>query len=282
VADPGAVHVCYCHNPFRYAWEERDATIAARPAPLRPPLRALLDRWRSWDRSAAARVDRYVANSHATAERIERCLGREATVLHPPIELDRFTPGAPVGDQYLVVGELMAHKRADVAIRAFAELGLPLTVVGDGPEARRLRRLAGPGVTFTGRVPDAEVATLMARCKALVVCAEEEFGLAAVETLASGRPVIGLAAGGLLETVEEGRTGAFFPVAEPAALAATVRAFDPLSVDPADCRAAALRFAPEAFAAGMAAEVAAARADAREPRPTTRLRRAGLARAAAA
>src|SRR3954471_10918816 len=145
LVDPGAVHVCYCHNPFRYAWSEREATLAARSALSRPALRLLLNRWRQWDWIAAQRVDRYVANSELTAARVRRSLGRDSTVLHPPVELRRFQPAPPeaIGDHYLVLAELMAHKRIEVAVRAFNALGRELIVVGDGPEARRLRRLAG-------------------------------------------------------------------------------------------------------------------------------------------
>ena len=192
LVDPGAVHVCYCHNPFRYAWTEREATLSGRNPLTRPPLRALLSRWRQWDWIAAQRVDTYVANSAITAARVRRYFGRESTVLHPPVELSRFSPG-PVGAHYLVLAELMAHKRIDVAMRAFNALGLPLVVVGDGPEYRRLKRLAGPTVRLTGRLSDAEVADLLRTSQALVVTAEEEFGIAAVESLASGRPVIALA-----------------------------------------------------------------------------------------
>ena len=201
LVDPGAVHVCYCHNPFRYAWNEREATLSARNVLTRAPLRALLSRWRQWDWIAAQRVDTYVANSAITAARIRRYFGRESTVLHPPVELARFSPG-PVGAHYLVLAELMPHKRIDVAVRAFNALGLPLVVVGDGPESRRLRRLAGPTVRLTGRLSDDEVADLLRTSQALIVTAEEEFGIAAVESLASGRPVIALRSGGVLETVE--------------------------------------------------------------------------------
>ena len=160
----------------------------------RPPLRALLSRWRQWDWIAAQRVDAYIANSAVTQARIRRYFGRESVILHPPVELSRFSPG-PVGAHYLVLAELMAHKRIDVAVRAFNALGLPLVVVGDGPEWRHLRRLAGPTVRLTGRLSDGEVADLLRSARALVVTAEEEFGIAAVESLASGRPVIGAAGG---------------------------------------------------------------------------------------
>ena len=269
LVDPGAVHVCYCHNPFRYAWSERDATVSARPAALRLPLRILLSRWRTWDWVAAQRVDRYVANSRVTAGRISRYFGRDADVLHPPVELGRFRPG-PVGKHYLAVGELMAHKRVDVAVQAFNRLRIPLVVVGDGPELRRLRRLAGPTVRFTGRLPDDRVAELMRTARALVVTASEEFGIAAVEALASGRPVIALGAGGVLESVREGATGAYYRASDPEALADVVAGFDPLAFDPAVCVAAAQRFGVARFQAALRAIVEDAVAAERAPRPEER------------
>jgi glycosyltransferase involved in cell wall biosynthesis len=279
LVDPGAVHVCYCHNPFRYAWTEREATLRARNPFVRPALRLLLNRWRQWDWIAAQRVDRYVANSHVTAARIERYFGRAATILHPPVELGRFAPGAPgdIGDEYVVLAELMAHKRIDVAVRAFNALGRRLTVIGDGPEARRLRRLAGPTIAFAGRVPDAEVARRLATARALVVTATEEFGIAAVEALAAGRPVIALNAGGVRESVTEGVTGTFYDADHPAALAAAVERFDALAVDPAACRAAAARFGSERFRAEMQRIVAEAVAAERQPRPGERPVHRGLA-----
>jgi glycosyltransferase involved in cell wall biosynthesis len=265
LVDTGTVHVCYCHNPFRYAWTEREPTIAARPAPLRLPLRVLLSRWRQWDWMAAQRVDRYVANSDLTAARIQRYFGRDADVLHPPVELDRFHPGR-VGEHYLVVAELMAHKQIDVAVQAFNRLRAPLTVVGDGPELRRLRRLAGPTVRFTGRLPDERVAELMRSAKALVVTAAEEFGIAAIESLASGRPVIALRAGGVLESVEEGVTGAYYRLNDPETLAETVAQFDPQAFDPAMCVAVAQRFDAARFRSSLRAIVEEAVTGDRGPR----------------
>jgi glycosyltransferase involved in cell wall biosynthesis len=270
LVDPGAVHVCYCHNPFRYAWSEREATLAARNPLTRPALRVLLSRWRQWDSIAARRVDAYVANSAITAARLRRYFGREAEVLHPPVELARFAPG-PVGAHYLVLAELMAHKRIDVAIRAFNALRAPLVVVGDGPEWRQLRRLAGPTVRLTGRLEDAEVAELLRSARALVVTAEEEFGIAAVESLASGRPVIALRAGGLLETVSDGVTGVFYDDGDdPRSLADAVARFDPLSVDPEICVAASRRFSVGSFQERLRAIVAETVAAERVPRQLER------------
>jgi glycosyltransferase involved in cell wall biosynthesis len=287
LADPGAVHVCYCHNPFRYAWSEREATLAARPAPLRLPLGALLSRWRQWDWIAAQRVDRYVANSHVTAARVRRYFGRESDVLHPPVELERFAPG-PVGEHYIVVAELMAHKRIAVAVEAFNRLRAPLVVVGDGPELRSLRRLAGPTVTFTGRASDPQVAELLRTAKALVVTAAEEFGIAAVEALASGRPVIALGAGGVLESVREGETGTYYHDSTPEALAEAVARYDPLAIDPRACVAAAERFGSTRFQTVLRTIVAETVAAERAPREDGRsavvaglLSRRGMKRAAA-
>jgi glycosyltransferase involved in cell wall biosynthesis len=267
--DPGAVHVCYCHNPFRYAWSEREATLAARNPLVRLPLQVVLSRWRRWDWIAAQRVDRYVANSRLTASRVRRYFGREADVLHPPVELERFWPGQ-VGAHYLVVAELMAHKRIDVAIEAFNRLRMPLIVVGDGPEGRRLQRLAGPTVTLAGRLSDPEVAELLRSARALVVTAAEEFGIAAVESLASGRPVIALGSGGVLESVHEGETGAYYRESTPAALAEVVASFDPLAIDPEACVAAARRFGADRFQTALraiVAEAVAAESSAERERP---------------
>jgi glycosyltransferase involved in cell wall biosynthesis len=269
LVDPGAVHVCYCHNPFRYAWSEREATLSARGPLLRPALGLLLNRWRQWDWIAAQRVDRYVANSMLTASRVRRYLGRQATVLHPPVEIDRFRPG-PVGDHYLVLSELMAHKRLDVAVRAFNALGRPLVVVGDGPEARRLARLAGPTVRLTGRLPDRAVAGLLRSCRALVIPAAEEFGIAAVEALASGRPVLAAEGGGVSESVEAGVTGAFFTGGDERVLIDCVRGFDALAVDPAACVATAKRFGPDRFQAALRRIVDVAVEEERRPRPGER------------
>src|SRR5947208_9072136 len=206
IHDEDAVHVSYCHNPFRYVWNDRDATLAQRDPITRAALRALFRRWRQWDWIAAQRVKRYVTNSRTTQARIRAYFGRESTLVHPPVDTTRFEPG-PVGDHYLVLSELMPHKRIDIAVEAFNRLRLPLVVVGDGPDMRRLRRLAGPSIRFAGRVSDAEAARLLSSCRALVVTATEEFGIAAVEAQAAGRPVIAPSRGGALETVRDGTTG---------------------------------------------------------------------------
>ena len=271
-----AVHVCYCHNPFRYAWNAREATLCARGPVMRAALGVVLQRWRQWDWIAAQRVDRYIANSETTRRRIARYFTRDAEVVHPPVEVERFSPGV-VGEHYAVLSELMPHKRIELAVRAFNELRRPLVIIGDGPDARRLRRLAGPTIRFTGRIADAEVARLLATSRALVVTATEEFGIAAVEAQAAGRPVVALAEGGVTESVQEGRTGVFYEQATPEALAATITAFDPLSVDPAACVANAQRFGREAFAREIRANVDEALAAGPSPRSNRPRSARGLA-----
>ena len=272
-----AVHVCYCHNPFRYAWNARESTLAKRDPLTRAALAVILKRWRQWDFIAAQRVDRYVANSETTRRRIGRYFSRDATILHPPVDTGRFTLSDDVGDAYVVLSELMAHKRIDLAIRAFNRLGLPLIVIGNGPDARRLQRLAGPTVQLTGRLSDERIAQILPRARALVVTATEEFGIAAVEAHAAGRPVIALREGGARETVIDGVNGTFFDQPTVDALADAVTAFDPLAVDPVACVRSAERFDVARFRRGMSAIVEEAVADDRPPRELRRRRPRGLA-----
>jgi glycosyltransferase involved in cell wall biosynthesis len=257
ICEEETVHVCYCHNPFRYAWNERHRTLAERSDPIsRAVLRSLFRRWREWDWIAAQRVDRYITNSRTTQARIRGYFGRESRIVYPPVATDRFRPGAP-GDHYLVLSELVSHKRIDVAVEAFNRLRLPLVVAGDGPARRRLERLAGPTIRFVGRVGDGEAARLMSSSRALVVTAPEEFGIAAVEAQAAGRPVIARAAGGLLENVVDGVTGCWWD-GGPEGLAGAVSSFDPDSVDPQACVENARRFDAEVFRKSFPREVEAA------------------------
>jgi glycosyltransferase involved in cell wall biosynthesis len=261
IVDESAVHVCYCHNPFRYAWNARETALAGRGPLGRAALSAVLSRWRQWDWIAAQRVDRYIANSYTTQRRVSRYFNRDATVVYPPVDVDRFAPG-PTGGYYLVLSELMAHKRIGVAVQAFTRLGWPLVIAGNGPEARHLQRLAGPTVRFEGRVSDARAAELLAGAQALVVTATEEFGIAAVEAQAAGRPVVALAEGGVRETVIEPSTGAFFHEPSVDSLVETLQRFDPGSIDPEDCVRNASRFGAGRFAEGIREVVAeACRAD---------------------
>lgn len=219
---PGALHVCYCHSPFRYAWHERALAIEEVPRPLRPALRMALARHRKFDRAAASRLVGLIANSAITRERIRRFWGRDAPVVHPPVEVDRFGP-AEGGDDLLFVGEVTRHKRVEVALEAAERAGRPIRIVGDGPELPRLRRRFARSATFLGRVDDGELERVYATTGALVVPNIEEFGIAAVEAQAAGRPVIAADGGGARETVRPGETGWLVPPDDVDALARVLR-----------------------------------------------------------
>ncbi len=253
----GSLHVSYCHNPVRDAWNDREQTLArARTGVTRTVLREIFRWWRQWDWIAAQRVDRYLANSLTTQDRIRAYFGRDAHVVHPPIDTDRFAPG-PVGDYYAVISELMPHKGIAVAVVAFNRLRRPLVIVGDGPDYRHLRRAAGPTITFAGRLPDAGVAGVLQTARALVQTSVEEFGIAAVESQAAGRPVIARRGGGALETVEEGVTGCLWSGGADE-LVAAVRGFDDAAVKPGACVANAARFDVATFRRRMLAQGEAA------------------------
>ena len=257
----GAVHVCYCHTPFRYAWYAREAGLAQAPRPLRPLVDRSLNRIQRWDRGVAQRRTHYVANSRITQERLRRYWGREAPIVHPPVELDRFAPTAPE-DYFLVVGELVRHKQTDVALEAARRAGVPIKVVGTGAHEAELRARHGDHAEFLGRVGDRELAAVYAGARALVMPNVEEFGITAVEAQASGRPVIAADGGGARETVIEGETGVFVPHGDPGALAAAMKSSVLDGLDPDRAVASARRFSVEAFQQGISAQLAAARADA--------------------
>ena len=254
VCDERAVHVCYCHNPFRYAWNERHRAVNERGNPVvRAALRGFFRRWREWDWIAAQRVDRYLTNSYMTQARIKTYFGRSSRIVHPPVALDRFAPAEPQ-DHYLILSELVSHKRIADAVEAFGRVGLPLVVAGDGPDRARLQRLAQPNVRFVGRVSDDEAARLLATCQALVLTSVEEFGIAAVEAQAAGRPVLARRGGGALETVVDGVTGYFWEGGADE-LAEAVLDFDADDIDPRECCQNASRFDPAVFRRELAREI---------------------------
>ena len=229
----GALHICYCFTPMRYVWDLYDdyfgprASVPARI--LMPPVAAAL---RRWDRRTSARVGRFVAISRHVARRIERCYGRSAEVIYPPVDVSRFRVADEPGEFYLIVSALTPYKRVDLAVVAANRLGARLVVVGSGPEEARIRRLAGPAVDVLGWRSDAEVAELYGRCRAVLFPAIEDFGIVPLEAMAAGRPVISLGRGGALETVvsldtaDEPPTGLLFDEQTPEALAAAIRRFE--------------------------------------------------------
>ena len=237
---PDALHICYCHTPMRYAWDMPDAYLRS---PLtRAAAAPLLLYLRRWDRRASGRVHHFIANSRHVRERIRRCYDREADVVYPPVDVDRFRISNRTEDYFLIVSALVPYKRIDLAVDAFNRLGLPLRIVGDGPERGHLERRARPNISFLGWQPDDCLPDLYARAVAFILPGVEDFGIAPVEAQAAGRPVIALRAGGALETVLDGQTGDFFWPQTPEALVKTVRCFDPSGFSPEDLRAHARRF----------------------------------------
>lgn len=241
----GAVHVCYCHAPFRYAWYEEARALSETNALLRPALRAQLRWMRRWDFAASRRVDSYIANSQLTRERIRRYYGRESTIIHPPVETERFAPGEP-GDYLLVVSELVRHKRVHIALEAARRARVPIRIIGSGPEHEALSE-EYPEADFLGRASDREIAELYAGARAVIVASKEEFGITAVEAQAAGRPVIAAAAGGSLETVIDGETGVLARLDDVDSFAEAIRRAGTLDLDPARAVANAERFSVAAF-----------------------------------
>ncbi len=256
ITGPDTAHICYCLTPTRYLWSfERYAQRESLGRLSRALLQPVLSYLRLWDRQAADRVDHFVAISKTVQRRIARFYGRESVIIYPPVDTERWQPGGTVGDFYLIVGRLIPYKRVDLAVQAFNKLGKPLIVVGDGRDRARLEAMAGPTITFAGRLPDDEVADLRQRCRAFLFPGVDDFGIAPVETMAAGRPVIAFAAGGALDTVVEGETGLFFRDPTPEALAAAVEQFEALQFDSGRIRRHAEQFGRPVFERQMAAFV---------------------------
>ncbi len=234
-------HAVYCHAPARWLYGGEHLADARNRA-LRPFVRAL----QSWDRGAARRADLYIANSQEVRRRIRRQYGVEAPVVYPPVDVDRFR-AQPRGERLLVVSRLLPYKRVDAIVDVATRAGLGLDVVGTGPCLEDLRRRAGPTVHFHGRLPDDDVRSLMQRCRALCIAGQEDFGITSVEANAAGKPVVALAAGGSLETLEEGVTGAFFARHEPDEILAAIRRCDRIETSPEGLADAAKRFSRHAF-----------------------------------
>ncbi|RME51697.1 MAG: glycosyltransferase family 4 protein [Caldilineae bacterium] len=255
---PGQVHLCYCLAPTRYVWDYGSYAARERIPPLADLLlRPLIAALRRWDYRAAQQVDHFCAISTDIQQRIRRYYHRDSVIIHPPVNTDRFQPVPhPTEDYYFILSRLIPYKRIDLAVEAFTRMGKRLIITGDGRDRQALEALAGPTVTFTGRLPWNEVTALMANCKAFLFPGYEDFGITPVEAQAAGRPVIAYAAGGSLDTVIEGETGVFFRQQTVESLIEAVQRLEGMAFDPAHIRRHAERFSVPRFRRELLAWIA--------------------------
>lgn len=227
ITGPQTKHLCYCHSPMRYAWDYTHEYLAEKNLnPLTEwAVRRMLHDIRQWDRAAADRPDKYLANSKHVAKRLKKYFQVEADVLYPPVDVDRFYPYEEADDYFVIVSALTPFKKIDLAISAFNKMGKRLIVIGDGAHRRALEALAGPTVELLGRKTDEEVRRYLQGARALIFPGEEDFGITPVEAMACGKPVIAYGKGGVTESVVEGITGVFFPEQTVESLEAAVAKF---------------------------------------------------------
>ncbi len=258
LSSPQQLHICYCHTPMRYAWDLTfDYLNHSRAGKGIPGIftRYLLHRLRQWDVISANRVDYFIANSHHTARRIWRCYRREAKVIYPPVNIERFPFSSEKQDFYLTVSRLVSYKKIALIVRAFNQLGYPLIIIGDGPDLPKIRQMAQGNIKVLGAQNDQVVEQYMTKAKAFVYAACEDFGIALVEAQACGTPIIAYGGGGALETVIDIRqdrdqgTGIFFFPQTHQALVETVETFSGFQhqIKPESCRNQAAKFTPKVF-----------------------------------
>jgi len=258
---PGALHVCYCHTPMRYLWDQYDAYFGPGRAGMltRAAMGIVAGPLRRWDVKTAAAPDAMVANSRNVRERIRTLWHRDADVIYPPVDTSLFVPSARDDGYFLVVSAFVPYKRIDLAISACAAAGERLVIVGDGPDARRLKATAGPGVVFAGRVDDGELRELYAGCRGVLFPGEEDFGIVPLEAMATGKPVVAFGRGGALETVVDrdgGRTGILFAAQTVEAMATAIRRCRETEFNPGVLRARAEEFDTVIFKQRMAEYIA--------------------------
>lgn len=268
------LHLCYCHTPTRYLWSDTHSYVKEFKAPriLKTLIPPLLHSLRRWDRLAADRVDKFIANSKTVQERIKKYYRRNSDIIYPPVDIDKFQVGRGRGEYFLAGGRLVSYKRFDLVVEAFNKIGLPLKIFGTGPEFTKLKRIARKNIEFVGRASDEERKKLYTDCIAYINPQEEDFGITVIEAAASGRPVIALAAGGALETVVENVTGIFFYDQDPAGLIDAVTRLKPESFDPLIIRAHAVRYSTERFEKEIKAYIDNAWAQWQEAQHMKRLR----------
>ncbi len=249
ITRPQTRHICYCHTPTRYVWDDSHKYVRDfnYPRLVKRFIPLFLNYLRLWDEAAAARPDVFLANSRFVAERIKKYYRRPAEVIHPPVKTSQFFKVSQPDDYFLLVARFLPYKKIDLAIEVFNELNWPLKIIGDGPEKRRLEKMARANIEFVGLVSEEKLRHFYAHCRAFIFPQEEDFGIAPVEAMASGRPVIAFRAGGALEFIKEGETGIFFNDQTKTSLMEALRCFDNLVFDAAAIQAHARQFDQEVF-----------------------------------
>lgn len=249
ITGPDTLHICYIHTPMRYAWDDcqKYTSDFSFPGIIKKFIPLAMNYIRIWDRAGAERADKLIANSNFVAKRIQKYYKRESVVIHPPVNIDNFRVDRERENYFLIVGRLLAYKKVDIAIQAFNKLGYELKIIGRGPELKRLKKMAGPSIEFLGRVSEDKLPEYYAKCRAFIFPQEEDFGIVAIEAMASGRPVIAYRGGDIVEHLEEGKTGVFFDRQEPEDIVRAIEKFRDSDYDPGYIRSKSLGFDRKIF-----------------------------------
>lgn len=249
IIQPHSLHICYCHTPTRYLWSDTHSYVRELRYGwiIKKILPSILTRLRMWDYVAAQRVDCFVANSKNVQNRIKKYYKQDSTIIHPPVETEKYYSSDTIERYYLTGGRLVAYKKFDITIKAFNRLGIQLKIFGEGPELFRLRQYAKKNIEFLGYINQGELATIYSKCIAFIHPQEEDFGITAIEAMASGRPVIAYKAGGALETIEDGTTGVFIDEQSWEALADMVVRFKPENFNPHEIKQHADKYSVKQF-----------------------------------
>ena len=252
ITNPSSIHICYCHSPMRYIWDMFPEYLKTLGSLKRALFRVAAHYLRIWDQASSQRVDYFIANSQYVASRVEKYYRRESTVINPPVSIDKFIVGEEREDYYLMLGQLVEYKKADLACRAFSESGRQLVVIGEGPLYSDLKKQCPDNIKLLGRLPESELIEYLSRAKALLFPGVEDFGIVPLEAAASGTPVIAYRSGGATETVLEGVTGFFFDEQTTKAINQAVEHFENTpTLDSKEMRVHAERFSEEIFRKNM-------------------------------
>ncbi len=252
ITRPETLHVCYCHTPTRYAWDDSHKYIQefGFPGMVKKLIPFFMNYIRLWDREAAMRVDKFICNSKFVAQRIKKYYNQDAEIIYPPVDTTLFSPlesPSKTDEYFLMVGRLLPYKRFDLAVQAFNQLGKRLIIVGDGPERKKLQKMARDNIRFLGEVPNQQLREFYQHCQAFIFPQEEDFGIVAIEAMAAGKPIIAYKGGGVLESVEEGKTGLFFNQQSSESLTNAIKEFKSKDFDSQQICNHALKFDKRKF-----------------------------------